>query len=81
MLIFSAVLTPKSAPKYYQTQHQTNGLFYLTQLQLDSLVQEAENITIETKLIDINLKEIKVSYKDSSETELTKKFYILNHEE
>ncbi|AEW86770.1 hypothetical protein B0A78_08425 [Flavobacterium columnare NBRC 100251 = ATCC 23463] len=81
MLVFSAVLTQKSSPKFYQTQHKANALFYLSQIEFDSIINQTEAITIETTPVNANLKELTIKYKDSTEIEIEKKFYLLNHEE
>jgi hypothetical protein len=79
-IVFSFVFTKKSSPKFYNTINQVNELFYKSQLNLDSIEYEAENIMLEKEKINENLSEIKLQYKDSNNINFDKKFYILNNE-
>lgn len=79
-MVFSFVFTKKNSPKFYNTVNQVNELFYKSQLNLDSIEYEAENIIIEKERINENLSEIKLEFKDSSNINFDKKFYILNND-
>lgn len=80
MTIFAVVLTPKSSPRFYNSQNKANELFFLSQLEMDSLYN-TDNITIEKEGISNNLDEITIKYKDSSQIEFEKKFYLLDDNE
>lgn len=79
-MVFSFVFTKKSSPKFYNTVNQVNELFYKSQLNLDSIEYEAENIIIDKERINENLSKIKLQYKDSSNANFDTKFYILNND-
>lgn len=81
IMVFSAVFTPKTSPKFYNSQNKANELFYLSQLQLDSIENEVENITVEREQLNGNLQKLNVIYKDSSNIKFNKSFYIIRNEE
>lgn len=81
MMIFTTVLSPKSSPKFYNSQNKANEFFYLSQLQLDSMYSQTENIIIEEESVNATLKKVIIHYKDSAKIEFENEFYILNHEE
>ena len=79
-MVFSFVFTKKNSPKFYNTLNQVNELFYKSQLNLDSIEYEAENIILEKEKINENLSEIKLHFKDSNNINFNKKFYLLNND-
>lgn len=80
IMVFSTVFTPKTSPKFYNTQNKINELLYLTQLRSDSLDYEnlENNLILEEENITSGLKKIEVRYQDSLEIQYNKSFYILN---
>lgn len=76
-MIFASVYTPKTSAKFYSTQNKVNELFYLSQIKIDSIANdENENLLIEEESINENLKKISVQYKDSTQFQFEKTFYV-----
>ena len=81
VLIFSMVFTQRTSVKFYNTQNKVNELFYLSELEDDSLASSTdENLIIEEQFLNTSLKEVKVSYKDSTQFQFEKSFYIQTNE-
>ena len=78
VLIFASVYTPKTSAKFYGTQNKVNELFYLSELESDSLSGENENIVIEEETVNNNLIKISIQYKDSTQFKFEKSFYVQN---
>ncbi|PAM93708.1 hypothetical protein B4N84_15640 [Flavobacterium sp. IR1] len=76
ILIFASVYTPKTTAKFYSTQNKVNELFYLAQINNDSVANEYENLIIEEEPVNDNLKKVIVQYKDSTEFKFEKSFYV-----
>jgi len=77
IMIFASVYTPKTSAKFYSTQNKVNELFYLSQIKIDSIANdENENLLIEEESINENLKKISVQYKDSTQFQFEKTFYV-----
>lgn len=77
-MVVSAVFTKRTAAKFYDAQNKMSELFYLAQLQGDSLTNQAEdeNLTISEEIINTELKKVKIEYKDSIGVQHEKSFYI-----
>lgn len=82
IMIFVAVFTPRTAAKFYGIQNKANEMFYLIQLKNDSLTAEAldNNLEIKQSLADDGVKEINLKFKDSSQFEFNKNFYVQTNE-
>ena len=81
IMIFSMVFTARTSVKFYSTQNKVNELFYLSELKSDSLINSGdENLIIEENILNTDLKEVRVSYKDSAEFQFEKSFYIHTNE-
>ncbi len=82
IMIFSTVFTPRTSAKFYDKQNKVNELFFLAQLRNDSLTfgNEDENLQIEEEIINESLKKINIQYKDSSQFQFEKSFYIQTHD-
>lgn len=78
IMIVSAVFTKKTTAKFYDTQNKMNELFFIAQLQCDSLIYDGidENLIVEEEIINTGLKKIKVEYKDSTQIKFEKSFYV-----
>lgn len=76
--VYAAVFTPRTSAKFYNTQNKVNEIFYLMQLQGDSLQYEGEdpNLEIEEETVNPGVKKISVHYKDSTNFKFEKNFYI-----
>ena len=77
VMVFSAVFTPRTSAKFYNTQNRLNELFFITQIN-DSLLQENTNahLTVQEEIQNASLKKIIVRYKDSIQPETEKIFYV-----
>ncbi len=78
IMVVSAVFTKKTTAKFYNTQNKINELFFLAQLQGDSLIYDGtdENLIIEEEIINTGLKKIKIEFKDSTQIMHEKSFYV-----
>jgi len=77
------VFTSSTSAKLYNTQNKVNELFFLSQIKKDSILNENEdeNLIIEEEYINENLKKTTIRFKDSTQFEFEKSFYIQkNHE-
>lgn len=83
IMIFAAVFSSRTSAKFYNTQNKVNELFYLSQLRNDSLTNESkdENLIIGEEVINDGLKKIEVRYKDSSQFQFEKSFYVQSDKE
>ncbi|MDW8850093.1 hypothetical protein SD960_08330 [Flavobacterium sp. MMLR14_040] len=81
VMIFASVYTPKTSAKFYSTQNKVNELFYLSELKIDSIINESENenLLIEEEPVNESLKKISIQYKDSSQFKFEKSFYVQNN--
>jgi hypothetical protein len=82
IMIFAAVFTPRTSAKFYGTQNRVNELFFLAQLQNDSLSNETEdeNLMMEEEQINEGVKRISIKYKDSTKFQFEKGFYVQANE-
>ena len=83
IMIFSAVFTPKTSPKFYNTQNKINEFFFLAQLKRDSLDSEKENesLLIEEENMGFDICKISVKYKDTTQSKSETTFYTQRDEE
>lgn len=81
-MIFAAVFTPRTSAKFYGTQNKVNELFFLAQLKNDSLSYESEdeNLILEEEVVNEGMKMISISYKDSTQFQFEKSFYVQANE-
>ncbi len=82
IMIFAAVFTPRTSAKFYGTQNRVNELFFLAELKSDSLSDESEdeNLIMEEEEINEGVKRISIKYKDSSQFQFEKSFYVQANE-
>lgn len=82
IMIFAAVFTPRTSAKFYGTQNKVNELFFLAQLKNDSLSYESEdeNLILEEEVVNEGMKMISISYKDSTQFQFEKSFYVQANE-
>ncbi|MBN9285317.1 MULTISPECIES: hypothetical protein [unclassified Flavobacterium] len=76
--VYAAVFTPRTSARFYNTQNKVNEMFYLMQLQGDSLQYDSEdkNLEIEEEVVNPGVKKIFIQYKDSTNFKFEKSFYI-----
>ncbi|OUL61508.1 hypothetical protein [Flavobacterium sp. AJR] len=77
VLIFTSVFTTKTSTMFYSNQNKVNEIFFLKQIQNDSIANE--NLLIEEEVINDNLKKISIQYKDSMQLKFEKSFYVQNN--
>ncbi len=82
IMIFAAVFNPRTSTKFYSTQNKVNEFFFISQLRSDSLSYESEdeNLIIQEEDLNEGLKKVTVQYKDSSQFQFDKSFYIQPNE-
>jgi hypothetical protein len=77
IMVYASVFSPRTSPKFYSTYNKLDELFFLSQVQSDSInTIENDNLTIEEELINTNLKQVTIKYKDSSKIDFEKSYYI-----
>lgn len=77
IVVYAAVFTPKTTAKFYGTNNKLDEIFFLMQVQNDS-VNSIDNLTIEDEWITTSLKQVTIKYKDSAKIDFEKKYYIQN---
>jgi len=81
ILVFAAVFTPKTSVKFYSTQNRVNAWFYQIQIQKDSITTaNQKGMRLEEEVITEGLKRITIHYKDSTNADFEKSFYIQENE-
>jgi Ca2+/H+ antiporter len=79
VLIYSSVFTTRTSAKFYIEQNKTDELFFLTQVQQDTLLEKFENDNwIINEEQEGKIKKITVKYKDSLQSYPEKSYYIAN---
>lgn len=78
VMVVSSVFSKKTSVKFYDTQNKINELFFLSQLQGDSLIYDEtdENLIIKEEIINTGLKKINIEFKDSTHIMHEKSFYV-----
>ncbi|KIA97311.1 hypothetical protein OA93_15415 [Flavobacterium sp. KMS] len=74
VMIFASVYTSKTSANFYCTQNMVNEIFFLKEIENDSLPNK--NILIEEELLSKDLKKISVTFKDSTRFKFEKSFYV-----
>lgn len=77
LLVYASVFSPRTSPRFYNSRNQTDELFFLMQVQDDSLSNhEDESIFVEEEFLNANLKKITLKRKDSIQAVAQKSYYI-----
>lgn len=78
IMVCSAVFTPKTNVKFYDTQNKINEMFFLAQLKKDSLQFDNvnENLIMDEEIINQGIKRMMIKYKDSTQYKFEKIFYV-----
>lgn len=79
VMVYSAVFSPKTSARFYHSQNKINEVFFLMQINQDSLNEkfEGEEWQFE-EATNGRLKTVGVKYKDSTQSYPVKNFYIIN---
>ncbi len=79
VMVYAAVFTPKTAPKFYGSRNKINELYYVMQLNPDTIETIANNdLKISHEWINANLQQVAIEYKDSSGVVVRTDFYVHN---
>jgi len=82
VLVYATVFTPKTAPKFYGSKNRLAELFYMAQINPDSISSiTKENLLLNQEWINVNLQQLKIEYKDSSGVTVKNNFYIQSSNE
>jgi hypothetical protein len=77
ILVYASVFTPRTSPKFYNTSNKLDEVFFLMQVQNDSVNDISSNqMEVEEEIINTNLKAISLKFQDSSKIKFEKKYYI-----
>lgn len=78
IMVVSSVFSKKTDVRFYRNQNRMNEMFYLAQINTDSLLyeNEDENLTVEEEAIGDGMKKIDITLKDSTNLILKKTFYL-----
>lgn len=77
IVVYASVFSPKTTPKFYGTQNKLDEMFFLMQVQDDSINNlDDDNLKIDEEIINVNLKQISIEYKDSVKNRFHKSYYI-----
>lgn len=77
VLVYATVFTPKTAPKFYNSKNKLAELYYMAQVNPDSIEGlQKENMVIDQEWINTNLQRLDLEYKDSSGIVIKSNFFI-----
>ena len=77
ILVYASVFSPRTAPKFYNSRNQTDELFFLMQVQDDSLSDNPDdNSIVEEEFLNANLKKVTIKRKDSLQAVAEKSYFI-----
>jgi hypothetical protein len=81
LLVYASVFSPRTSPRYYMSRNQMDELFFLIQVQEDSLNGVvSDSIIMEEDFLNANLKKITVRNRDTLKAVSGKEFYIYRNE-
>lgn len=79
VLVYATVFTPKTAPKFYSSRNKINEMYYLMQLNPDTIETIAnDNLKINHEWVNANLQQVNIEYKDSSGVVIKSNFFVRN---
>ncbi len=79
VLVYATVFTPKTAPKFYNSRNRINELYYLMELNPDTVAtMVSDDLKINSEWINPNLQQVEIIYKDSSGVMIKNNFYVKN---
>jgi hypothetical protein len=77
VLVYASVFSSKTTPKFYGTNNKLDELFFLMQVQNDSInYSNEDNLKFEEEIINTNLKKVTIKYKDSVKNTFEKSYYV-----
>ena len=82
VMVYATVFTPKTAPKFYSSRNKLTEIYYMAQVNPDSIEKMAkENLLINQEWMNSNLQQITLEYKDSSGIVIKNNFFVQNNNE
>ncbi|MCF6133362.1 hypothetical protein [Flavobacterium wongokense] len=79
VMVYATVFTPKTAPRFYNSRNKVAEMYYMAQVNPDSITQmQKENTTIKQEWINTNLQQVNLEYKDSSGVVIKSNFFVQN---
>lgn len=79
VLVYATVFTSKTAPKFYGSRNKINELYYLMQVNPDTIETISNNnLRIDQEFINANLQQVDIEYKDSSGVVIKNNFFVQN---
>lgn len=77
ILVYAMAFTPKTTPKFYSIKNKVNEIYYLAQVNPDTIEQLInKNLSTKNEIIKENLQQVLVEYKDSSGVSSKNIFFI-----
>lgn len=76
VMIYSVVFTPKTSSGFYVSKNKADELFFLMQLEQDSIYLNEQDYSIEEEWQSTFLKKVTIKAKDSIGVSEEKKYYI-----
>jgi hypothetical protein len=78
VMVYASVFTPKTAPKFYISRNRMDELFFLMELQNDSVNDFPDaNWKVEEEWLNANVKQVTITAKDSLQTASGNSYFIL----
>ena len=77
IMVYAQVFTAKTSPRFYNSKNKVAEIYYLYQVNPDSILSaENGNFIIKQESLDNHLEELTIEYKDSSGVKLNSNYYI-----
>jgi hypothetical protein len=76
VMVYSVVFTPKTSSAFYVSKNKADELFFLMQLEQDSIYSNEEDYSIKEEWQSTFLKKVTITAKDSTSVSGEKKYYI-----
>lgn len=79
VLVYASVFTPKTSSKFYISRNKITSMYYLSQINPDSIEASFDNkITFDKEWITPTLQKIKVEFKDSLQNPIRINYFSPN---
>lgn len=77
ILVYASVFSSKTSSKYYVARNKISSIYYLSQVEEDSLEQvDDANLLIEKEWVTPSLQKINIAYKDTLLAPISFNFFI-----
>ncbi|WP_162126047.1 hypothetical protein [Flavobacterium phycosphaerae] len=82
VLVYAAVFTPKTSPKFYGSRNRLAEIYYMVQVNPDTIEKMSnDNLVIHQEWVNSNLQEFSINYKDSSGVFIKNDFFVQQQNE